>query len=390
MTLPILVIGAGPVGLSLARALNLAGVTAHVFEALPELSPEARASTFHPPTLEMFEAWGLIGAVLAKGHKVGRLQYWERETRQKVADFDYALIANDTPHPYRLQLPQCEVTRILKPMIEAHPQGAVFMAHTLVDFTDHGDYVEAEFETPGRRKKVLGSYLCAADGSRSTVRKQLGLSFEGLTYPDRFLLLPCEIDLTPIFPGLGPVNYIFDPREWIIILHLPGVVRIVFQIRPDEDEADVLNPTHIQARMRGLVGDTPFRIKDTSIYSVHQRVAETFRVGRVLLLGDAAHINNPAGGMGMNSGIHDAVNLADKLIRVLAGEPEALLDQYASERRAWAVEKVQQHTHQVYADMVVQDDDARQQRNAHYAALAADPAQARAYLLRASMLEDRI
>ncbi|MEJ5225179.1 MAG: FAD-dependent monooxygenase [Anaerolineales bacterium] len=389
-TLPILIIGAGPVGLSLARALTLAGVNAQVYEALPELSPEARASTFHPPTLEMFSAWGVIEPVLRQGHKVSRLQYWERATRSRVADFDYALIARDTPHPYRLQLPQCEVTRILKPLVESSPHGAVFMSHTLVSFTDHGDHVTATFETPGGMKTVEGLYLCAADGAKSTVRRLLGLSFEGLTYPDRFLLLPSDIDLNPVFPNLGPVNYVFDPQEWVIILHLPDVVRIVFQIRPDEDMSEVLHPDSIQRRMRGLVGDAPFKIRGVSIYSVHQRVAETFRRGRVILLGDAAHINNPAGGMGMNSGIHDAANLADKLIRVLGGEPETLLEQYAAERRAWAVDKVQKHTHTVYSDMVVQDEAARQARNAAYREMSADPARAREYLLRASMLEERI
>lgn len=366
------------------------GLPAQVFEALPELSPEARASTFHPPTLEMFAEWGVIDPVLAQGHKVGRLQYWERATRHLVADFDYALIAGDTPYPYRVQLPQCEVTRILKPLVEADPHGAVFMSHQLVRFDDKGDCVEATFETPDGIKTVRGLYLCGADGSRSTIRKQLGLTFEGLTYPDRFLLIPSDINLKPLFPGLGPVNYFFDTEEWVIILHLPDVVRIVFQIRPEEDEAEILTAASLGARMQRLVGDTPFTLKGPSIYSVHQRVAEKFRVGRVILLGDAAHINNPAGGMGMNSGIHDAHNLADKLGRVLTGEPDTLLDQYAAERRAWAVNKVQRHTHEVYSAMVVRDEAARQARNAHYRALAANPQTAREYLLKASMVEERI
>jgi 3-(3-hydroxy-phenyl)propionate hydroxylase len=264
------------------------------------------------------------------------------------------------------------------------------MNHTLIEFNDHGDHVTATFETPDGMKTVKGLYLCAADGSKSAVRKQLGLTFEGLTYPDRFLLLPSDIDLNPIFPNLGPVNYVFDPNEWIIILHLPDVVRIVFQIRPEEDEAEVLNPESIQRRMRGLVGDAPFTIRGTSIYSVHQRVAETFRRGRVILLGDAAHINNPAGGMGMNSGIHDAANLADKLIRVLAGESDGLLDQYSAERKGWAVDKVQKHTHETYSAMVVKNEAERLARNEKYRDMASDPAKARAYLLRASMLEERI
>lgn len=385
MSLPILIVGAGPVGLSLARALTLKGVAVQVFEQLPELSPEARASTFHPPTLEMFAEWGVIDEVLALGHPVRSLEYWERSTRERVARFDYALIANDTPYPFRLQLPQSQVTRILLPHIQHSPLGAVYFNHTLTAFVTHDSSVAATFTTPHGSVTVEGAYLVGADGSRSTVRKQLGLSFEGLTYPDRFLLIPCAVDLQRVFPGLGPVNYIFDPEEWIIILHLPDVVRVVFQIRAEEDEAAVLQPAAVHARLRRLVGEAAYTVQGASIYSVHQRVAEKFRVGRVVLAGDAAHINNPAGGMGMNSGLHDAHRLA----RALAGGADELLDEYARVRRAWAVEKVQRHTHDAYTALVVKDEAARQARNEQFRRLAENPVRAREYLLRASMLEDR-
>lgn len=379
---PTLIIGAGPVGLCLARALQLKGVPVQVFEQLPELSPEARASTFHPPTLEMFAEWRIIDEVLAQGHAVHSLEYWERATRQRVAKFDYALIAKDTAYPFRLQLPQSHVTRILLPYLSE----CVHFNHTLVSVTDDGGQVTAVFNTPDGPKTIEGAFVVGADGSRSTVRKLLGLKFEGLTYPDRFLLIPCEADLSLAFPGLGPVNYVFDPEEWIIILHLPDVVRVVFQIKPEEDEAAVLQLESISARMRNLLGSAPFALKTPSIYSVHQRVAETFRVGRVLLAGDAAHINNPAGGMGMNSGIHDAHLLAN----ALAQNDGTLLDDYARVRRQWAIEKVQSHTHETYAAMVVRDEAERLARNARFAQIAADPHQARAYLLKAAMLEERI
>jgi 3-(3-hydroxy-phenyl)propionate hydroxylase len=371
--------------LSLARALTLKGVAVQVFEQLPELSPEARASTFHPPTLEMFAEWGVIDEVLALGHRVRILEYWERSTRERVARFDYALIANDTPYPFRLQLPQSQVTRLLLPHIQAAPLGAVHFRHTLTAIINRPSSVLATFETPQGSVTVEGAYLVGADGSRSTVRKLLGLSFEGLTYPDRFLLVPCAVELERVFPGLGPVNYIFDPEEWIILLHLPDVVRVVFQIRAGEDESEVLQPEAVHARLARLVGEAAFTVKGASIYSVHQRVAEKFRVGRVLLAGDAAHINNPAGGMGMNSGIHDAHLLA----RALASGTDELLDAYSRVRRAWAVEKVQRHTHEMYNALVVKDDAARLARNEQFRRLAEDPVRAREYLLRASMLEDR-
>jgi len=119
-------------------------------------------------------------------------------------------------------------------------------------------------------------------------------------------------------------------------------------------------------------------------------VADTFRVGRAILVGDSAHNNNPSGGMGMNSGIHDAANLTEKLIRIRNGESDSVLDDYARERRQYAIESVQLYTDQQYNNMVMSEEEARQKRNKSLAETAADPAKARAYLLRASMLEERI
>lgn len=389
--LPILIVGAGPVGLSLALALARAGIRSQVFEALPELSPEARASTFHPPSLELFATWGVVERMLARGHKVDHLFYWERATRQLVADFDYAQIAADTPYPFRLQLPQSQLTRLLKPELEASGLVTLHMDHRLTDFVDTGSAVEARFDTPNGLKTVRGVYLCGADGSRSTVRKRLGLGFEGLTYPDRFLLVATDLGVAELFPGLGPVNYMFDPEEWVIILRLPDLLRVVFQVRPEEDEARIMQPEQIQKRIERFLGTAvPVTIKSCSIYSTHQRVADTFRVGRVLLLGDAAHINNPAGGMGMNSGIHDAHHLAEALRGVYAGGPDSLLDDYSQTRRAIALERIKSSSDENYVRMIVQDPAERQARNLALRDTAADPRQARAYLLRASMLEERI
>ncbi len=389
--LPVLIVGAGPVGLCLALALNRLGVPCHVFEALPELSTEARASTFHPATLEMFAAWGVIEPVLAAGHRVDRLMYWERETLQCLGEFRYELIANDTPYPFRLQLPQCELTRLVKPIIEAVAPGTVHMAHTLSGFRQADGQVEATFTTPHGEVTWRGAYLCACDGARSTVRKQLNLRFDGLTYPDRFLLAATDLDFRPWFPALGPVNYIFDPNEWVIILHLPEVVRVVFQAGPQEDETVITQPSAVRARIDRFLGrEAPYTIHKVSLYSVHQRVAETLRVGRVLLAGDAAHINNPAGGLGMNSGLHDAHHLAHALHAIWQGAAETVLDDYAQTRRQVAQTFIHQHTAENYAAMVVRDPVERQRRNAHYRALAADPAQARAFLLKAAMLEHRL
>jgi 3-(3-hydroxy-phenyl)propionate hydroxylase len=232
--------------------------------------------------------------------------------------------------------------------------------------------------------------LCGADGSRSAVRKGLGLSFEGTTYADRFLLIATDINFKPLFPGMGAVSYVFDPLEWVIILQQPDATRVVFRVRDEEDEEAIRVEAALRARIKGFIGEMDYAIKSNALYSVHQRVTDTFRVGGVLLLGDAAHINNPVGGFGMNSGIHDAHFLAPRLQRVLNGETDALLDEYARVRREYALRHVQQSTKQNYANMVAAGTDQRAKRNAELRATAADPQRVRAYLLRASMLEERI
>ena len=389
----LLIAGAGPVGLSLALALSRRGIAVRVREAQSGLGSEARASTWHPPTLEMLREWGVADAIIARGFQVDRLQYWERETRTRVAEFDYARIAGDTPFPFRLQCPQSAVTPILLDALRATGLADVRFDHSLTGFETGPDGVVATFDTPSGPRAETSDYLVGADGARSAVRKSLGLSFEGATYTDRFLLIATRFDFTPIFPGMGPVSYIFDPHEWVILMRLPDVVRVVFRLAEDEDEALALTDNAIQNRFAHLIGiqTGPVPILHRSTYTVHRRVADTFRRGRVVLAGDAAHVNNPTGGMGMNSGIHDAHALAAAFGTIAeGGNPEALLDAYALERRRVALELVQQVTDQNSRWMNARDLNERLERNAVLRSEAADPVRHRAHLLRAAMLDARI
>jgi len=388
---PILIVGAGPVGLSLALALSRAGIPAEVYEADAELNTQIRASTFHPKTLEMFETWGIVDEVIKHGYKVDQLQYWERAPRRLIADFSYDSISKDTPYPYRLQCPQHIATRVLKPAVEATETGKIHMGHKLIDFVDHGTHVTARFETENGIIEGQGSYIVGADGTHSTVRKQLDIGFQGKTYEDRFLLIGSDLNTSDLLPGAAQVCYIFDPEEWVIILNLPDIVRVVFRMKDGEDEEIAMKEVNLRARITNFFGEVPeYKIKTTQLYRVHQRVADTFRVGCALLVGDSAHNNNPSGGMGMNSGIHDAANLTEKLIRINNGKSDSILDDYSKERRAYAIESVQPYTDQQYNNMIMSADEVRAKRNKSLSEAASDPAKARAYLLRASMLEERI
>jgi 3-(3-hydroxy-phenyl)propionate hydroxylase len=385
---PILIVGAGPVGLSLALALAQRGIPVQVYETLPELSDEARASTFHASTLELFDTLGMADELIAHGFVIDHLQYWERETRQLVAEFDYRVLANDTRFPFRLQCPQNILTRILKPHLEAVPYAKVFMEHTFVGYEDCGDHILATFNTTDGQITVEGAYLCGADGSKSAVREALQVDFDGMTYEDRFLLVVTDADLDGLYPNMTAASYIFDPQEWVIILHLPDVTRIVFRLRDDEDRDSVLQSDALRQRISQFVGlPLNIAIKAASIYAVHQRVADQFRVDRVLLLGDAAHINNPMGGMGMNSGIHDAFMLANALESACRTGDDCALDDYAKERRAYALNSIRTFTHKNYHDMAATQDEVRQQRNDEFRAIAADPEKMRQHLLKASMFD---
>lgn len=275
--------------------------------------------------------------------------------------------------------------------LERYDNARVQFQHELRSFTDHGTHITAEVATPDGTKQWQAKYIVGADGSRSQVRACLGLGFTGRTYEDRFLLVACDLDLQPYFPQMGPVAYLFDPEEWVIVMHLPNLTRIVFQLRAHENAAEEITEPKARARVARFLGtEADYNISSVTNYNVHQRVTDRFRVGRALLAGDAAHINNPTGGMGMNSGIHDAWHLAKALTAVLRGEAEALLDDYADARRKVAVESVQSTADQSYVNLTAQDAQVHDERDRELREIAADPVKARAFLLRQAMLAERI
>ncbi|GAA1499679.1 NAD(P)/FAD-dependent oxidoreductase [Dactylosporangium maewongense] len=364
----VIVAGAGPVGLTAALTLHRLGADVTVLEAGEALATESRASTFHPPSLEMLAGLGVLPALLEQGLVSPRFQYRERGGGI-IAELDMGLLAGDTPYPFRVQCEQSKLTRLLLPLL---PPGTVH-------FGQRVERVAQDRTGVTVNDGLRGDWLIGADGANSAVRRSLfGDAFEGITYPDRFLVGSTDEDLAALLPGIADVNYLFDPVEWLVLLRTPDHWRVLLPTPPDTP--DDLEKARLPERLLGVADPgRPWRVAHTTLYRVHQRVAESFRVGRVLLAGDAAHINNPLGGMGMNSGIHDAVLLAKA---VMTGD-EDVITGTADARRAVARDYVQKTTHGNWEKLRSGGASAYA---AELRALAADPAAARAYLLRSSMI----
>ncbi len=305
----VLIAGAGPVGLVAAANLVQAGVPVTVFEAGADLSEESRASTFHPPTLDMLDRLGASAPLIAQGLIAPQFQY--RSKRHGVlAQFDFGEIADVTGHPYRVQCEQFKLTRILHQQLSAKAEFELQFNARVKEVTQHGAGVEIAIERNGRTDRRSGRWLIGADGARSDVRRAVGIEFPGFTWPERFLVVSTPFDFHGVITDLVAVSYVADPERWHFLLQIPGLCRVMFPIASHESDELALSADFAQSLMATVVPPiTNYEIAHTTLYKVHQRVAETFRRGRIFLAGDAAHINNPLGGMGMNGGIHDAINL---------------------------------------------------------------------------------
>jgi 3-(3-hydroxy-phenyl)propionate hydroxylase len=381
----VIVVGAGPVGLTAALALHRRGIETMVLAAEPELVMELRGSTFHPPTLDLLDEFNIVPRMIETGLKAPTWQFRDRETGP-VATFDLSLLAGDTNHPYRVQCEQWKLMRFLEEKLR-HEGVELRFGHEVTEVRQAGDSVMVTATTAAGPVEVRGRYVIGADGARSAVRRSLGVEFEGFTYAELFWIASTDFPFEKTLTDIAYVNYIADPLEWLVLLKVPGLWRVLVPAPEHSDKDKLLSDEHMQSMLQRVVQrPVPYEIAHRSIYHVHQRVAKSFRQGRVLLAGDAAHVNNPLGGMGMNGGIQDAFNLADKLKAIYAGTDEALLDRYDRQRRTVAVEAVQQQTHRNQQMISERDPEMRKKSLDAMRKVAADPASAREYMLRSSMI----
>jgi 2-polyprenyl-6-methoxyphenol hydroxylase-like FAD-dependent oxidoreductase len=384
----VLIAGAGPCGMCAAAALASQGIPVTVFEARPELPLDLRASTFHPPTLDLLDRFaGATDDLIGQGLIARTWQHRDR-IAGPIATWDLGVLAGDTAHPYRLQAEQWRLTRILAERLRAWPHAQLLFGHEVIGATQTAERAELRVSTPEGERNFSGAWAIGADGANSAVRRSLGIPFNGVTLPELYLTLSTTFDFARHLAELTFVNYVADPVEWLVLLRVAATWRVLFPTRPGESRADALLDASVQRRLNAVVpSDRPYEVVHKTLYHVHERVAEDYRRGRIVLAGDAAHINNPLGGMGMNGGIHDAFNLADKLARVWRGEASAeLLDRYTRQRRKMAIDFVQANALRNREALRETDPALRKQRQDEMRRIADDPVRARAFLLRSSMI----
>jgi 3-(3-hydroxy-phenyl)propionate hydroxylase len=381
--------GAGPTGLMCALSLGKQGVPVIVLESERGLTRDLRAGSFHPATLDMMEPFGITARMEEQGIRVRHWQIRDR-SGELVALFDLGLLEGETRHPYRLHLEQHRLTPIQLDLIRQNTKAEVHFGYAVTNVENLSDRVLVHIESADGPATIEASYLIGADGGRSTVRKSLGIEFEGFTWPEQFLVVSTPYDFSQ--HGFAMNVYVADPVEWVALFKMPdagppGLWRIVFPTA-ERDDAATLSADNVERKMQGFIARrASYEVLYKSVYRVHQRVCKTFRSGRVVLAGDAAHVNNPLGAFGLNSGIHDAVSLADKLGRVWRGEADdSLLDLYVRQRRTAAVEQVERMSIRNKRQLEERDPEVQRKRLQELVAIAGDPSRARDHLLETSMI----
>jgi len=388
---PVLIVGGGPVGLIIALILGRAGIEVQLFDQGDIVHSEPRAATIHPATLDQLDDLGIYKLIEPQGLICPIVNYYD--AKDLVGSFDHALLKDETRHPWVLQCEQDKVSRTVFEMTKSVPRVTCHTESKVVDCAQTATGVEVVVEHEGgKRQTYRGCYLVGADGARSTIRKLIGVEFEGFTYPERFTITGTSYDFEQ--DGYALRNYISDPEEWYNLFKIswtgpPGVFRLVAPVFPHEPYE---GPEALEMAQRKLQRfhprSEPYEIVIYNSYVVSQRVAATFRKGRILLVGDSAHLNSPIGAMGMNSGIHDATNLAGNLLRVLTGEEgDGALDRYARQRRHVATEHVQTATIANKQSMEQKDPVKRRQWRDDMRRRAEDPKLAFQFLMRTALID---
>lgn len=384
----VLIVGAGPVGLVTAALLVEQEIPVVLIEACNELPHDLRASTFHPPTLDMLERFGVVGAMIEQGLICPTWQFRDRKDGV-VATFELSRLSPDTNHPYRVQCEQWRLGEMLYAQLKSNPLATIRFGTTATAARQKIDGIELDVSLPnGDSETLTASFLVGADGIGSIVRKAMQIAFDGITIPEIFLSISTTYDFRQALPDIANIAYLSDPDEWFVLIRTAQVWRALFPVDASLTDADVTSPGRAEHLLQGAVRRSQrYEVTHRTAYRVHERVAPNYVRGRMLIAGDAAHVNNPLGGMGLNGGIHDAFNLSRTLTEVIRGAPLETLERYSRQRRKVALEVVQQTTLRNRAILNTREPEARRAYYDDLRRVAADPLKHREYVMRTSMIQ---
>ena len=335
---PVIIVGAGPIGLTTALGLEHHGVPFAVFEEDGELSRDTKAGTILTRTLEVFRRFGVADQVLQRALRVELIGDIDRASNLPRASIETSLLRDETRYPFVINLPQHHLEPILADALGRARHGSLNLRHRMVALRQAADHVEVDFAAPDGVRSVRGSYVLACDGGRSSVRRALGIATSGFSLDVRYMLVDVVVDLDVLNPRDYPyLAYFADPVEWMILVRHPHCWRFLFPLPKDAPEPGI---EELRAKVLHFIGETSgLEVIGRVTYAVHHRVAEQWRQGRAFLMGDAAHLITPMWALGLNTGVLDASSLPWRLAWVLRGwAGDELLDGYVREQRPIAVQ----------------------------------------------------
>jgi 3-(3-hydroxy-phenyl)propionate hydroxylase len=389
LTSPIVVAGAGPVGLFAALLLVRAGIRVIVLEKNDGLAMDRRASTFHPATLDLLATLGLAEPLIARGSIRQSWQYMFHGTKQHTV-FDLDAISDLTAHPFRLQCEQFYFSDLAVDGLLASPLFDIRFGHELLGVENVPKGVSLQVRGGEKTYELASPWLIAADGGNSRVRQLLDMHFEGSFFPRTAITVELNHPFQDEIPGLLGINYVWTKKSFYSLMQVRDLWRFSYAPDPDQPLSEALSKEAVQAHVQSVFPSLrPYELRAVDHYTLQQRCLESFRNECVLFAGDAAHMVSPSGGMGMNAGMHDAHCLVEHLLFVLQGAGHELLDRYSRRRRTIALEEIRRLSERNYHWHIEERPEERAKIWRELQDIAGDEEKTRDYLLDSSMIRSR-
>jgi 3-(3-hydroxy-phenyl)propionate hydroxylase len=368
----VLISGAGPVGLGLGLGLARAGVRVTVLEAGDDIDDETRTATHLAPTSRLLDSIGALEDAKQAGMTGYHFDFRFPDSGVTIR-MDRTCLKGEIPYPYTLHCPRNKLCRIMLEHLRRLSHAEVLFGHRVEQVSQTDTTVTVTAAVGGELRDIEGGWLVGADGARSAVRKALEIKLDGHTWPDRYITTAVHFPFRD--HGYGDVNIISDPVDWGVITQIDGsgLWRCAYGEDPNISLPECAR--RVPEHLAKLVPAPGWKLIEHREYRVHERTAETFRKGRVLLAGDAAHLTQPIGAMGLTSGSLDASHLIRVLSDVIQGRaPDRELDRYAHQRRRVFLDRISPRSIMLKQQVQTADPAARRQVEAHLAAVARDPA----------------